>query len=126
MDFAKRVFFWAGFWGLVVIIPGFFNEPWIAQHQPPPLNHPEFYYGFYAVAFTFQVLFLQISRDPVRHRDIMPICMLEKLGFFISSSILYGMGRTSNLIAFFAALDLMWAVLFYIAYRKTANASPAL
>jgi hypothetical protein len=120
MDFARRTFFWAGFLGLVVIIPGFFNEPWIAKHQPPPITHPEFYYGFYGVAFTFQLLFLAVSRDPTRYRGIMPLCILEKLGFFIPASILYAMGRTSNLIAFFAALDLMWALLFYLSYRKTA------
>ena len=123
MTFAKRVFFWAGFWGLVVIIPGFFNERWIAQHQPPSITHPEFYYGFYGVALVFQLLFLLVSRDPVRHRAIMPICMLEKLSFFVPSSILFALGRASNLIAFFAALDLMWAVLFFIAYRKTAATS---
>lgn len=120
MLFAKRVYLWAGIWGLLVIVPGFFNEPWIAQHSPPPITHPEFFYGFYSVALAFQVLFLIMSRHPARYRALMPVCMLEKFGFCAVAGILFALGRTGNLIFVFAAIDFVWGALFLIAYRKTA------
>jgi len=121
MSFARRVFFWAGVYGVLVIVPGFFNEPWIAQHQPPPITHPEFFYGFYSLALAFQVLFLLLSRDPVRYRALMPACMLEKFGFFVSTSILFSLGRASTLIMVFAVIDCFLGLLFVVAYRKTAS-----
>src|SRR3954464_5712397 len=102
MNFARRVFFWAGVWGLLVIVPGFFNERWTAQHYPPAITHPEFFYGFYSVGLAFQILFLLMSRDPVRYRSLMPVCILEKFGFLIVATILFALGRTSTLIMTFA------------------------
>ena len=125
MTFAKRVYLFAGIWGLLVIIPGFFNEAAIAKQQPPALNHVEYFYGFYTVALAFQVLFLLISRDPVRHRALMPACMLEKFGYIAAMGILLALGRIPHLIGIFAALDLIWGVLFIAAYRKTAPSAIA-
>jgi hypothetical protein len=122
MTFARRVFFWAGIYGLLAIVPGFFNEPWIAQHQPPPITHPEFFYGFYSVALAFQVLFLLMARDPVRYRALMPACMLEKFGFFVAATILFTLGRTSTLIMSFAVIDCVLGLLFIAAYVKTKPA----
>lgn len=125
MLFAKRVFLWAGIWGVLVVVPGFFNEPAIARTQPPPLTHPEYFYGFYTTALAFQVLFLLLARDPVRYRALMPACMLEKFGFAIAAAVLLALGRIPNLIAVFAAIDLLWGVLFIVAYRKTPRAAAA-
>ncbi|HSE47959.1 MAG TPA: hypothetical protein VLA96_01995 [Terriglobales bacterium] len=119
MLFAKRVFLFAGIWGLLVIVPGFFNEPFVAQTQPPPITHPEYFYGFYTTALAFQVLFLLMARDPVRYRALMPACMLEKFGFVIAAAVLWGLGRIPQLIVFFAFTDLVWGALFVLAYRKT-------
>jgi hypothetical protein len=119
MTFARRVFLWAGIWGLVVIVPGFFNESWIARHQPPPLTHPEYFYGFYCVGLAFQVVFLLMARDPVRFRPLMPACMLEKFGFASAAGVLFALGRLPDLIAVFALIDLLWGVLFAVAYART-------
>jgi len=119
MRFAKRVYLIAGIWGVLVIVPGFFNEPFIAKQQPPLLTHPEYFYGFYTTALAFQILFLLIARDPVRYRPLMPACMLEKFGYILAMAILLALGRIPQLIAIFAAIDLIWGVLFVVAYTKT-------
>jgi hypothetical protein len=123
MSFARRVYLWAGIWGLLVIVPGFFNESAIAKMQPPPLTHPEYFYGFYSVALAFQVLFLLIARDPVRYRALMPACMLEKFGYVLAMAVLLALGRIPNLIAIFAGTDFVWGVFFVVAYRKTRPAA---
>jgi hypothetical protein len=98
MRFAQRVFFVAGMYGLVVLTPQFFNEGWIARNDPPAITHPEHFYGFTATAWAFQVLFLLISRDPVRYRPLMPAAMLEKFGFATVAAVLFALGRVSALI----------------------------
>jgi hypothetical protein len=123
MLFAKRVFFWAGIWGLLVIVPGFFNEPWIAQHLPPAITHPEFFYGFYTTALAFQLVFLIVARDPVRLRPVMPACMLEKFAYIAACVVLIALGRLSALIAVFAAIDGIWGALFLVAYMRTKPTS---
>jgi hypothetical protein len=125
MLFAKRVYFWAGIWGLLVIVPGFFNESAVAQQQPPAITHPEYFYGFYTTALAFQVLFLLLARDPVRYRALMPACILEKFGFILACSILMALHRMPVLVFYFALADLIFGVLFVVAWMKTKGAETA-
>src|SRR5215211_2629811 len=78
MRFARIVFLIAGIYGLIVLVPQFFLERRIGEDTPPPITHPEFFYGFICVAIAWQVLFLILSRDPVRYRPMMIPAMLEK------------------------------------------------
>ncbi len=125
MLFAKRVFFWASIWGFLTIIPGFFNESAVGQQQPPAITHPEYFYGFYSVALAFQIVFLLMSRDPVRFRPLIPACMLEKFGFFVTCAILLALHRMPALVFYFALADLTWLVLFAVAFMKTKGAQTA-
>jgi hypothetical protein len=50
MIFAKTVFFVAGLWGLVVLTPLYFTFDLVGRLYPPPISHPDFYYGFIGVA----------------------------------------------------------------------------
>src|SRR5262245_26733618 len=70
MKFAKVVFLVAGIYGLLVLVPQFFLEARIGRDTPPPITHPEFFYGFICVAVAWQVLFLVLSKDPVRYRPM--------------------------------------------------------
>jgi hypothetical protein len=47
--FSRIVFLIAGIYGLIVLLPGFFGEKMLAEKMPPPITHPEFYYGFFGV-----------------------------------------------------------------------------
>src|SRR5581483_2072394 len=78
MRFARIVFRVAGIWGFVILTPIYFMYDRIGQQYPPPLTHPDFFYGFIGVALVWQVAFLIISTDPVRFRPMMIAAMLEK------------------------------------------------
>ena len=119
MKFAKLVFRVAGIYGLLVLVPQFFLEAKIGRDTPPPITHPEFFYGFICVAVAWQVLFLVLSRDPVRYRPMMIPAMLEKIGFPIAVVILYLQGRLATMIFAPASADLILFVLFALSYRKT-------
>jgi hypothetical protein len=120
MRFARIVFLVAGIYGLIVLVPQFFLERKIGTDTPPPITHPEFFYGFVCVAVAWQVLFLILSRDPVRYRPMMIPAMLEKIGFPIAVLVLDLQNRVSPTIFIPASLDLVLLVLFIAAYRKTA------
>ncbi len=117
--FAQRVFKWSGIYGLVALMPHYLLEQRIGIDTPPPITHPEYFYGFVGVGVAWQFLFLVIARDPVRYRAAMPAGMLEKLLFGVAALVLYGQGRVYPPTAFFACLDLCLAVLFAAAYNRT-------
>ena len=121
MRFARWVFRLAGVYGLIVLLPQFFLEAKIGRDAPPPITHPEFFYGFICVAVAWQVLFLVLSRDPVRYRPMMIPAMLEKIGFPIAVLILYLQGRLDPTIFIPAGADLILLVLFVVSFRKTAS-----
>ena len=56
MRFAQRVYLFCGIWGVLVCLPIFWNEPWMAQHSPPAVTHPEYYYGFFGVTLAVRPL----------------------------------------------------------------------
>lgn len=122
MTFARRVFTLAWVYGLVSLLPMYVLEDLVMARMPPALAHPEFYYGFVGVALAWQLLFMVIARDPVRLRPAMLPAVVEKLSWGIGASVLILQGRTSTLFAPAAAIDLVLAGLFVMAWRKTAGA----
>ena len=124
-SFARRVFRGAGIYGLVVLTPQYFLADRVGRDAPPPLTHPEFYYGFLGVALAWQVAFLVIGRDPRRHRAFMPAAIMEKLAFGVPAIALFVMGRLSAVVLGFGLLDLVFAALFLAAYRSTHAMSEA-
>lgn len=113
------MFFGAGIYGLVVLVPQYFLEARTGRDFPPPITHPEYYYGFVGVALTWQVVFLIISRDPARYRTIMLAAIVEKASFGLPAILLYLKGRLSGQMLAAGLLDLILGVLFIIAYRRT-------
>lgn len=120
MRFAKRVFTGAGIWGLLVVPPLFFMYDMVGRMNPPAINHPEYYYGFAAITSTWQVAFLVMASDPVRYRPLMPVAIVEKLGWVITVTVLYAQGRVAANALPLGAADLVLGILFAIAFVKTA------
>ena len=121
MRFAKNVFLVAGIWGLLVLPPMYFAFDKFGRENPPPVNHPEFFYGFAGIAIAWQFVFLLIARDPLRYRPIVPAAMVEKFSFAIAVLVLSLQGRLSgNQIALGATADTILGLLFVAAYFKTA------
>jgi hypothetical protein len=121
MKFAKTVFLVAGIYGLIVMLPQYFLEDTIGRNTPPPITHPEFYYGFIGLTIAWQVVFLIISRDPLRYRPLMIAAVLEKAVFVIPVAILYSQNRVASSLLVFTGIDLVLGILFVIAFLKTAD-----
>jgi hypothetical protein len=119
--FARRVFTIAAVYGILVLAPQYFMEDRVGRDFPPPITHPEHYYGFIGIALAWQVLFLVIGRDPIRYRPAMIPAVLEKLAFGLPSIVLYLQGRLSAYILGAGLLDLVLGVLFVLSYRATAS-----
>jgi hypothetical protein len=121
MTFAKRVFFIAAILGVIVLAPQYFMEAKIGRDFPPPITHPEHFYGFVGVALAWQILFFIIARDPVRYRGAMIPAVLEKIGFGAAAVVLYAQGRGAVPILVAGILDLIFAALFWVAWRNTPD-----
>lgn len=118
--FAQKVFKWAGIYGLVALIPQFFMEGKIGQDFPPPITHPEYFYGFLGVALAWQVAFFIIARDPVRYRALMIPSALEKFSFGAAAIVLFLLHRIPPTVLVLGGVDILLGALFLIAWRKVA------
>jgi hypothetical protein len=121
MKFAKLVFYVAGIWGLLVLVPHYFLENYIGQETPPRITHPEYFYGFVGVGIAWQLAFLLIATDPVRYRLIMLAGIAEKWLFVSSSVTLLLMGSVAHRFAVPVAIDFILGVFFLVAYIKTGK-----
>src|SRR5262245_57313591 len=119
MRFAKWVFLLAGGSGVLMLVPPYFLEQKMGEDYPPPIEHPEYYYGFLGVALAWQFLFLVIGSDPVRYRTVMLPAMVEKATFAVAIPVLYALDRVPGVWVGFAATDATWLVLFFVAYLRT-------
>jgi hypothetical protein len=111
----------AGVWGLLVLTPLYSMFDMIGQLYPPSITHPDFYYGFLAITFAWQVAFLIIGRDPIRLRPMMIPAVLEKAFYVLTLAVLYGQGRLElgQLAPGFP--DFVLGCLFVAAFFKTPH-----
>ena len=119
MRLAKWIFLFAGLSGILIVAPLYLLEEQVGRDFPPPINHPEFFYGLAGVTLAWQIMFLVIASDPVRYRLAMLPAMLEKVGFVVAISVLYSMGRVHAIWLGAASMDGTLFVLFVVAYLRT-------
>ena len=116
---ARRGFSIARGYGLIVMLPQYFLEASIGREYPPPITHPENFYGFIGVTIAWQVMFLVIARDPVRYRLAMLPSILEKVVFVVPMVVLFARGRVASAPMGFVAIDFLLAILFTMSFRRT-------
>ena len=121
MRFARWTFLIAGIYGLLALVPMYFMEAQIGIDTPPAITHPEYFYGFIGVAVAFQLVFIIVSTDPQKYRPLMLAAIAEKLSFATAAAVLLASGRLVGPIVIGAAIDAVLAVLFAIAWFKTAT-----
>ena len=121
--FAQRVFRYAGIYGLITLLPQYLIELGVGPSDFLPIQRPEHFYGFVGLAVVWQLVFLMISRDVRRFRPLMIPAILEKLVFGVPVLLLFAKGRVGADVLVFGALDLVLAVLFFLAYRSTQTAT---
>jgi hypothetical protein len=119
MRFARWVFLAAGITGVLMMIPPYFLEEQFGRDNPPPVCHPQLYYGFLGITLSWQLMFLVIASDPIRFRLAMLPAMVEKVSFVIAIAILFALKRVNITWVGFASMDATWLVLFIIAYLRT-------
>src|SRR5690606_32666093 len=119
MKFARITFLVAAVYGILGLAPQYFLEGYIGRTDPPAFTNPEFFYGFIGVALSFQIVFLMISRAPVRFRPLMLASVMEKFSFGIAAVVLYIQGRLSANMLGAGLVDLVLGTLFIVGFLKT-------
>ena len=103
MRFAKIVFWVAGIGGLLVITPLYFMFDLVGRHDPPPITHPGFFYGFVGVALAWQFALVFIATDTARFRPARPsLChrLLQNARFRSCGAMTSGCACVVQLLAF--------------------------
>jgi hypothetical protein len=78
----KQLFLIAGIYDLVLGLAFFlFHRALFAMFDAPPLGHPSYAEFPALLVVTFGAMFLQIGRDPVRYRSMIPYGMALKAAF---------------------------------------------
>jgi hypothetical protein len=121
MKFAKVVFTGAGIWGLIVLTPFYFMFDAIGRSYPPPITHPDFYFGFIGLGLSWQIAFLIIGRDPARFKPMLIPAVCEKAFYVISLFVLYQSGRIQLAQLAVGAPDLILGCLFVAAAYKVRS-----
>jgi hypothetical protein len=121
MRFAKAVFTGAGVWGLFILAPLYFTFDLVGREYPPPITHPDLYYGFIGLGIAWQIGFLVIGRDPARFRPMMIPAVLEKFIFVLSQGALYMQGRVRVGQLAVAGPDFILGILFIVSFFRVAD-----
>jgi hypothetical protein len=124
MTFVRRVFLFASLYGVAALLPQYFLEARLGRDFPPPITHPEHFYGFIGLALVWQGAFFLVSRDPIRYRPLMPVAVLEKLSFGGATVVLFALGRIAVPVLAVGLVDLALAVLFTLAFFRTPGNPP--
>jgi hypothetical protein len=121
MRFARIVFSIAGVWGVLILTPLYFMFDAVGRHYPPPITHPDLYYGFISVTLAWQVAFLVIARDPHRFRPMMIPAIVEKFGFVATLGVLYAQRQLQLSQLLGAGPDLVLGLCFLAAFVMTSD-----
>lgn len=116
MKFAKYVFYVAGIYGIVALVPQYFLESKNGADFPPAITHAEYYYGFIGVALAFQFVFLIIGSDPQKYRRMILPSIVEKFSFGIALVVLHLQNRLAPLMLGLGFIDMTLGVLFIASY----------
>ena len=119
MRFSRVIFGLAAVYGLVVVLPLYFERARFEVVAPPAVTHLELYYGFVGVTLAWQVAFLVIAVRPARYRLIMIPSILEKFSYGIAVLVLGFQSQVAPVMMAFGTVDLVLGVLFVVAYLRT-------
>jgi len=111
MTFARVVFWIAGAYGAVVLVP-------LYRQPGEPI-----YYGFLATLVAWQIAFFLIGWNPKRFRPLMIPAILEKALWMATLLVFLVRGRiTPSQLALNAATHGLLGVLFIVAFIRTPRA----
>lgn len=73
------------------------------------------------MALAWQCAFLLVAYDVPRFRLFMLPATLEKLTFGVATLVLYALGRVAALVACAGSIELVFAVLFVLAFHSSRS-----
>ena len=118
MRLARIVFRIAGAWGLIILTPLYWLFPGDAGGAAV-FNYAQAYYAFLGVTIAWQLVFFVIASSPVAMRPLMPVAIVEKMGYVVPIAMLAAQGRVTSAQASSAVPDFILGSLFVVAYVKT-------
>jgi hypothetical protein len=92
-------------------------------HVTPLPTEPLFLHLFAVVVFVFGFGYYWAARDFVRNAPIVRLGMIGKLGVFVTGLLNALLGNVSWQILLLVSVDLLYAILFFIALKATKRAS---
>jgi apolipoprotein N-acyltransferase len=110
-QFPSRMFRWAAIYGVIVLLPLYLT--------PLPWRGAEVMLGFVGLGLVFQGVIWIIGSDPAEYRALMPVAVAEKLVFGLPTLALFAQGRVEPPVAAFATIDVLLALGFWLAWRRT-------
>ncbi|WAT18584.1 hypothetical protein OZN62_03105 [Aurantiacibacter sp. MUD11] len=113
--FARRAYLVAAIYGFLAVPQLYFVE------APDP--HRLLYFAFAGIALVFQGVFVVIARDPVKYTAFIPLTVFEKVSFGVPALAFWSQGQASDSMALGGAVDLLFALLFIVVWRRFANAT---
>jgi hypothetical protein len=116
--FASWTFRISALYGTVILFPLFFAERTIAVSTPPPITHPEYFYGFLCTALATQGLYFWISTDPLRYRPLMLVGVFAKFAFAAASCVLAWQGRLRGAPLLLSVIDLAIGMFFLLSFVR--------
>jgi len=119
--FAKKVFLIAGVYGLMALVPQYFMEGRLSLRFPPPLTHPEHFYGFIWRGDRMAVRVLYNCAGCSAFAQLHVTCGIGET--FLRCSHLGALreGLVTVPVLCAAAIDLLFAILFILAYVAVGN-----
>jgi hypothetical protein len=121
MKFAKAVFLVAGIYGVLILTPIYFMEGKIGRDTPPAITHPEYFHEFPGAGLAWQILFLMLSRDPLRYRAMIWPSVLEKVSYGTALVFLFAQHRLPLSVLTIGSVDWIFAALFIAAHVATGR-----
>src|SRR5260370_20969371 len=91
----------------------------IGRETPPAITHPEYFYGLLGAGMSWQILFLLLSKDPLRYRAMILPSVLEKISYGIVLVILFAHHRLPLSVLTIGSVDWIFAALFIAAHVAT-------
>jgi hypothetical protein len=125
MTFARIVYGVAAAYGFLSLLPLYFLLDKVGHDAPPPVTHPEFYYGFVGLGLLWQFVYVLMAQHPVRYRPLMPVAIVEKFVYTVPVVILYAFGKVHPHIMRPALVDPLFGMLFIVAYVLTRDRTSA-
>ena len=114
-SFARRVYLGAAIYGFLAVPPLYLTQ---GDDQLRLMA-----FAFAGIALVFQGVFLVIARDPARYVALLPLTVFEKISFAVPALAFWARGQAGWSMGLGGAIDLVLAVLFFIAWRKMKTAA---